>query len=196
MTGHIFVLLFVPIRKRLKVALNELRMISNEELMQQIQGGSEEAFEELYGRFRGQVYGFISKKVKGDDRDEVFQIVFLKLHQKSHLYKTEYPFSPWFFTLIRNTVIDFYRSNKVEYVSLEEESLVSSGDDSDSLGLASADLGRLDGISSEEQILLYKKFVEGQGYVDLEAHFGIKAASLRKRVSRLIKKLRNREGIS
>lgn len=173
-------------------------MRSDEDLMISIQQGSSEAFEALYRRFRSRVYGYLAKKVTGDDRDEVFQMVFLKLHEKSHLFRSDLPFTPWFFTLIRNTVIDFYRSQKIDYVALEGEALEafeSSGNETKGFNLRE---GRpsLAALNIEDQQLLYEKFVEGHGYKELEVQFGMKAATLRKRVSRLIKKLRNKEGLS
>jgi RNA polymerase sigma-70 factor (ECF subfamily) len=168
-------------------------MKSSEELMILIQSGDSMAYEELYARFRGQVYGFLAQKVKGEDRDELFQVVFMKLHEKSHLYQREYPFKPWFFTLIRNSVIDFYRSQKITYVGLDE------GEDPSYEPFENSEsesgIEKLNGLSLEEEKLLYLKFVEGLGYNELQSEFKVAAASLRKRVSRLIKKLRDREGL-
>jgi RNA polymerase sigma factor (sigma-70 family) len=45
-------------------------MISDETLMLEFQGGSREAFEQLFGRYRGPLYGFFRRRLDGDQRAE------------------------------------------------------------------------------------------------------------------------------
>jgi RNA polymerase sigma-70 factor (ECF subfamily) len=45
-------------------------MISDETLMLEFQGGSREAFEQLFTRYRGPLYGFFRRRLDGDQRAE------------------------------------------------------------------------------------------------------------------------------
>ena len=45
-------------------------MISDEALMLEFQGGSHPAFELLFARYRGPLYGFFRRRLQGDQRDE------------------------------------------------------------------------------------------------------------------------------
>ncbi len=157
-------------------------MRTDEELMLIYREGEGEAFEELYRRYRARVYGYLHKKVAAKERDDVFQKIFLKLHQKRHLFKCEYPFAPWFFTLCRHVVIDHYRSSK-ETLSLDEYEQVHQADESAS----DFDLPEME---AEQFKLLYQKFVEGKGYSELAQEFGASSSALRKRVSRILATLR------
>jgi RNA polymerase sigma-70 factor (ECF subfamily) len=53
-------------------------MISDEALMAEFQGGSQEAFEELFARYRGPLYGFFRRRLQDDQRaDDLTQETFL-----------------------------------------------------------------------------------------------------------------------
>ncbi|MCF8058983.1 MAG: sigma-70 family RNA polymerase sigma factor [Bacteriovoracaceae bacterium] len=159
--------------------------MTDEELMSNYQTGDLQAFEELYKRYKGKVSGFLYQRVNEPYREDVFQKVFTRLHHKKHLYKADYPFSPWFFTLIRNVVIDFYREKKEEHAEFDE--MIHQEMDSDD---SQFDLSILSGLDEKDALLLYQKFVEGQSYEELENELNIKSATLRKRVSRIVKKLK------
>ena len=141
------------------------------------------AFEALYKRHKNRVYGYMSQKISADKIDDVFQLVFAKLHQKKHLYKKEYPFLPWFYTLIKNTLIDFCRKEKIIFEKLSSEPIAHEHSNETELNL---------NLKEEEYQLLYAKFVEGFGYKELEEEFNASASTLRKRVSRLIATIRKR----
>jgi len=69
-----------------------------------------DAFELLYRRHKSQIFGFLLSKLKNQlDAEEVFQVVFSKLHLARVKYRAEIPFLPWIFTITRNTMIDHIR---------------------------------------------------------------------------------------
>jgi len=45
-------------------------IISDEALMLEFQGGSRPAFEQLYARYRGPLYGYFRRRLNGDQRAE------------------------------------------------------------------------------------------------------------------------------
>jgi len=90
--------------------------MSGAELMTLYQGGDIEAFNCLYDKYKSLVYGYLYKRVnKRTEVDEIFQDVFLRLHHSRSRYKSEFPFEPWLFTVLRNSLIDYYRKKKKEY---------------------------------------------------------------------------------
>ena len=159
-----------------------INAITDAELMSAYQRGDEKAFLEIYERYHERVFSYLQRRIKNDMVQDLYQDIFLKLHEKKHLYKKEYAFAPWFFTMIRHSTIDFFRrrrivtevlSENLHHVGAEETT------DLESFGLVEAD-----------QLLLYKKFVEGKAYQELAEEFSQSSASLRKKVSRLIKNIR------
>lgn len=80
------------------------------QLMLRYQEGDYEAFDCLYEIYKSRVYGYIMKKVKNRiEADEIFQTVFLKLHQFRSKYDGKFPFDPWLFTILRNSLMDHQR---------------------------------------------------------------------------------------
>ena len=63
-------------------------MISDETLMLEFQGGSREAFEELFARYRGPLYGFFRRRLDGDQRaEDLMQETFLAVIRATARYE-------------------------------------------------------------------------------------------------------------
>ncbi len=90
--------------------------MSGTELMILYKRGDVEAFNCLYDKYKSLVYGYLHKRVdKRTEVDEIFQDVFLRLHHSRSRYKSEFPFEPWLFTVLRNSLIDYYRKKRKEH---------------------------------------------------------------------------------
>ena len=63
-------------------------MISDEALMLEFQGGSRPAFEELFARHRGPLYGFFRRRLNGDQRaEDLTQETFLAVIRAADRYE-------------------------------------------------------------------------------------------------------------
>lgn len=63
-------------------------MISDETLMLEFQGGSREAFEELFARYRGPLYGFFRRRLYDDQRaEDLMQETFLAVIRATARYE-------------------------------------------------------------------------------------------------------------
>lgn len=63
-------------------------MISDEALMLEFQGGSREAFAELFARYRGPLYGFFRRRLNGDQRaEDLMQETFLAVIRATGRYE-------------------------------------------------------------------------------------------------------------
>ena len=91
-------------------------------LFQEYQQGSEEAFVKLYQLTLPNIWGFIRKRVKQPKQEDCFQQFWLHLHSKKHLYQGQ-PVLAWMFVILRNLIIDEYRSqkNRQETIYREEK---------------------------------------------------------------------------
>ncbi len=105
--------------------------LTDEELMSLYALGHSNAFSVLYSRHSSKVYGFLCKKLQADgvQVDEVFQNAFLKLHNARSKYDSNYPFLPWMYTIVRNTLIDFVRKKRKQAneVPTEQEQIENLG---------------------------------------------------------------------
>jgi RNA polymerase sigma-70 factor (ECF subfamily) len=63
-------------------------MFSDEALMLEFQGGSREAFEELFARYHGPLYGFFRRRLEGEQRaEDLMQETFLAVIKATARYE-------------------------------------------------------------------------------------------------------------
>jgi RNA polymerase sigma-70 factor (ECF subfamily) len=65
-----------------------IRTISDEALILEFQGGSRPAFEQLFARYRGPLYGFFRRRLHGDERaEDLMQETFLAVIRAAERYE-------------------------------------------------------------------------------------------------------------
>lgn len=168
---------------------------SDEVLMQKYQQGDEAAFRELYRAFSPRVYGYLRSRVSDKQKvDEIFQMVFLKLHQSRAQYDPKFPFSPWLFTICRTVLIDAFRRGSLfpssELVPLESvvHSLAANTPVSPARS-KEMDLP-LEKLPAAKREILEYRYVEGMSFEAISAQLNISPQGARQRVSRAVRALR------
>ncbi len=72
--------------------------------------GDEQAFEQLLLAYRNLVYSFLYRYgIDQHNRDDLFQDIFLKVHQSASHYRPSEPLRPWLVSIVLNTVRNFHR---------------------------------------------------------------------------------------
>ena len=91
---------------------------------------TEEFKTQIYQDFNQKVKGYILSKVNDYNlAEDLCSDVFVKVYGKIDTYdETKASISTWIYTIARNTLIDYYRSNKDE-VELKEEIAIPEKDD-------------------------------------------------------------------
>lgn len=86
------------------------------------QKGETAAFDTIYRRYSGKVYGFIKNRTsKSALTDDIFQGIFVKLHRSKDQFDPSLTFKAWLFTICRTVIADSYRDRqKIETVSLDQ----------------------------------------------------------------------------
>lgn len=81
---------------------------TDEELMDQVQQGSAEAYTTLFARHRAGLYGYILRMVgRPELADEVFQEAFLSVHRARHTWSNhESGFRSWLYRIATNAIRD------------------------------------------------------------------------------------------
>ncbi|MAO71320.1 MAG: RNA polymerase subunit sigma-24 [Flavobacteriales bacterium] len=86
-----------------------------------IETGDPQAYAELLKLYRDPLYFMIYEKIGDQDMSKDLTIESLgKAFKKLHLYKPEYTFSTWLFTVARNHCIDYLRKNKLPTFSIDK----------------------------------------------------------------------------
>jgi len=89
----------------------------SEALLVAHRSGEPHAFRELVSRYRRPVYGYLVRcSVSEADRDDLFQEIFIKIHQRAHQYDASRPLHPWLFTVVANTVRTYQRKERVRRI--------------------------------------------------------------------------------
>ncbi len=162
-------------------------MKTDEDWMRDYQAGSEEAFGRLYEKYSPMVYGFIKKRMRESEAEDLYQKVWRQLHEKRSLYKDQ-PFAPWFFVMIRHLLIDEYRSlgrrNSKEF----QDELIEKIYAEEVINVEEL----LQTLPQETQDLVRKYYLEGFSYEELEQETGLSQVNLRQRLSRALKGLRSK----
>jgi len=129
--------------------------------------------EEIYREYGNKVKAYIRSRVNNpSDAEDLASEVFLKVQKKMADYtKEKGAVSTWIYTIAHNTVIDFYRANKVmESIDEEREgeltpSQLISEDNADSDLLNKETLSELaeamDELSDEEKMVIVYRYYDG-----------------------------------
>ncbi|MBN8538961.1 MAG: sigma-70 family RNA polymerase sigma factor [Deltaproteobacteria bacterium] len=100
----------------------DLKTKSDEELMESYQLGASAAFDILFQRHSGRVFGFLSKRLnQKKEAEDLLQEVFFKLHRSKHLFNATLPFSPWLFSITRSVLLDFAKKRNLEDPVAQED---------------------------------------------------------------------------
>lgn len=163
---------------------------SDEELMTAYQNGTELAFEALYKRFSGKVYGYISSKLfERSLTDDVFQKAWLKFHQVRHQYQSKFKFRPWLFTIVHTTIVDAIReqSRNLKTIELSETLQKPSSSAFEMSGSVATALAKLPDIHRQA---LELRYLEELPYIQIAHELNTSQVNARKLVSRALQNLK------
>ncbi len=116
--------------------------LTDEELIDRIQGGEVDLFELIVSRYNRKLVNYIYRMINNyEEAMELCQDVFLKVYTSLDKYNPEYKFTTWVHRIASNATIDFLRKKKIDTYSLES----SASEDSPTIGqqVPSDELGPL-----------------------------------------------------
>jgi RNA polymerase sigma-70 factor (ECF subfamily) len=83
--------------------------VTDEELMVQLQAGSESALETLVERWRAPLFGFLVRRSAPADADDLFQETWLRVVRARRRFDPRRRFSTWLFQIANNLCRDRFR---------------------------------------------------------------------------------------
>ncbi|PCI31522.1 MAG: RNA polymerase subunit sigma-70 [Flavobacteriaceae bacterium] len=91
-------------------------------LIEKAKDKNEKAFNTLLNSFWSDVYNFqFSKTSNQDEAQDITIKTFAKAFEKIHLYDNKYAFKTWLISISKNLLIDSYRKNKTETISIHKK---------------------------------------------------------------------------
>jgi RNA polymerase sigma factor (sigma-70 family) len=141
------------------------------------------SFEELYRRYSPRVYSYLLKNCwDSKDAEEIHQHVFLKVHHQRNRYDPKFPFTAWLFTIVKRTMIDDFRKTRTRGKTLEQTENKEAEE--------STNLGVTDHLEDSQKKILELRYIEEWSFEEIANELKVNAATVRKRISRLLKQLR------
>jgi RNA polymerase sigma-70 factor, ECF subfamily len=147
-------------------------------------------FNEIWLKFSHPVKDFIRNQTHNADvTDDILQEVFIKIHQNLHLLRDEERVAGWVFQIARNTVLNYFRTQKKH---LENQAFYQPESESESY-FKENNLNEMVGIWLEEfkkdldpkyQEALQLVDIEGITQVELAHRLGISISGAKSRVQR------------
>lgn len=104
------------------ISLENLRKLTDIELIANAISGREDGFEELVRRYQRPITGYIYRMLNDYESSlDVTQEVFIKVYNSLERYSSDYKFSTWLYRIAHNAAIDYLRRNSANLQSLETE---------------------------------------------------------------------------
>lgn len=155
-------------------------------------GGDLSAFEEIYARYEGRIYGFCLRFLgERDQADDAFQDVFVRIISAAREYRPRGRFAQWAFTIARRVCIDRQRERRRGAEVLDESVAAHSGRSAAESVAAGDELDRLLGALPPEQrevILLSRLY--GFSYEEIAEMVGVSGAAVKQKIYRAMQSLR------
>jgi RNA polymerase sigma-70 factor, ECF subfamily len=163
---------------------------TDEELMTLYQGGSEEAFKVLYGRYANLLYGYLKLRCESaQEAGDLFQEVFVKMHKSKHLYQAHLPLKPWIFSITRSALIDAFRKrSRNREAAMDLDVLHSASAEAQESSQAISELTKQ--LSGNQAKALFLRYGEEKSFAEIADILETSSVNVRKILSRGIEKLR------
>jgi len=176
----------------------------DDELMRAIGAGEPMAFEKLYNRWEGKIFGFLVRFTAGDQplAEDIFQQGWIKLVKAAPNYESRGSFESWIFTIFRRTALtEFNRSKGL--VFQDEEQLDKSRNVEPEREIAEPiqnllNMENIDKIKSvidalppQQRIVLLSQWLEGLSMEEISKEFNLSLPSVKSLLFRGRQTLRN-----
>ena len=169
-----------------------LKILNEEQLVNELRLGNREAFGEIYAHYRDGLFNYCNSLVKDNSRaDDLVHETFLKVWSTIQTLKHTSSFRSWIFSIARNQALLFLRDRK-PFEKLSDEIPLT---DDDALDLmisseASAALGNLlDQLRPAYRELIALRVYEELSYVEIASVTGISVSAIRVHLYRARKAL-------
>lgn len=150
--------------------------------------------EQIWEEFSSALRSFIARRVSNPSQiEDILQDVFVKIHSNINSLKESTKVHSWVYQIARNTIIDYYRKEKmkledIDEIPLEDEGAINNINnivDSEPAQKVAAGLkGMIDDLPEKYSQALYLVEIEGLSQVELAKRLGISVSGAKSRVQR------------
>ena len=171
--------------------------ISDSKLVDQLQRGDHEAFDQIFNKYGNKLFGFALSYLKSkEETEELVQDVFLKIWENRKNLKKEYSLKSYLFTIAYHNMCKVFRKKQI-YVELTTERVVSDGQ---SFNLEEqieykSTLEQVDGLIEQlpekQKIVFIKSRKEGKSSREIAKEMNLAPGTVDNHISAALKFLRD-----
>lgn len=150
--------------------------------------------EQIWEEFSSELRSYILRRVSNPSQiDDILQDVFIKIHSNIDFLKEDTKIRSWIYQITRNTIIDFYRKQKIKLEDIDEILIVderASNNINNMIELEPANKvaaglkGMIDDLPEKYSQALCLVEFEGLTQVELAKKLGISVSGAKSRVQR------------
>ena len=162
---------------------------TDQELMRNYKAGDETAFALIYERYKGNVYGYLAKRLQDPvERDEVFQNAFMKFHRARAQYDSQYALLQWLYVITRSELLDHLKRGTRSVPTLPIDDIENLSQKEESSSLIEGD--QLAVLKPEQNRIVTMKVIDELSYQEIATQLERSEVSVRQIFSRSIRKLK------
>lgn len=178
---------------------------SDEDLMQEVKRGDQDAFAELMGRYELRLFNYLRRTTgNAADAEDVYQEAFLRVYRHAKRFREDANFRPWLYRIATNLCMDLIRKRKrrnetsLEADGIRPDSSLSVRDLAPSPAQSSEREERRAALASAVDLLPAKQRVvfllaryEGLGYSEIAQSVGVPIGTVKSRMNAAVKRLKD-----
>jgi len=168
------------------------------ELVLKLQKGDVEAFDLVYQKYAGKLYGFTFKYLKSkEETEELVQSVFLKVWENYRTLKKESSFKSYLFTIAYNEICNTFRrrSHLRKFMDEQLNENAQSSNETDELIDYNSIRGQVDQIIARlperQRSIFLKSRLEGKSNKDIANELGLSSGTVDNYISESLKFIRS-----
>jgi RNA polymerase sigma-70 factor, ECF subfamily len=145
--------------------------------------------ETIYAQFNAELLRYVKSKVRSaEDAEDILQNVFIKITSGIDKLSDDMKLKSWIFTITRNSIIDYYRTNatKKNVITSEDinEDFPELDNDDPTKGLDQCMGSMISLLPEEYREIIIESEINGIKQKDLAVKYGIAYSSMRSKVQR------------
>ena len=163
--------------------------LSHEELLKKYQESDPQAFDEFYRRTSTLIYNYLLSILRNQtDAQDALQDTFLNIHRSVASFDPQKNALAWVFTIARHAA---FKRIKKRQPNLDEEITWQGITIEEQLEIRQHLQQLLDNLKESERLLIVERFINEKSFSDLADRLELTEQTVRQRISRLLRKIRN-----
>lgn len=138
--------------------------LSEKEVIKKIRDGQIEYFSILVNKYTPIVTSYVKQRIKDEaDTQDIIQNSFVKMYKAIGRLDPQQEFYPYFFSIVKNEIVEFYRKKKQSLPLFEDSVIQENPTHENSLEVKLL----LEDLQEEQKGVLKMYYVEGYSYKDI-----------------------------